>query len=71
MAEKTGNYSSDGSGVPWSSYRSSIRSIVVEEGVKVIGSACFHTCPNVTSVSLPSTLTEIGSRAFVGLTTYL
>ena len=61
---KTGSYSDDASGLPWKSYRSLIRSIVVEEGVKVIGSACFHTCPNVNSVSLPSTLTEIGYRAF-------
>lgn len=61
---KTSSYSEDASGVPWRSYRSLIRSIVVEEGVKVIGSACFHTCPNVISVTLPSTLTEIGYRAF-------
>ena len=59
-------YSSDGTSVPWKSYRSSITSIVVEEGVKVLGSVCFYGCSNATSVTLPSTLKEISYRSFYG-----
>ena len=63
-AGKMNGYPTDGSTVPWKSYRSSIRSIVVEEGVTLIGGSCFYGCSEATSVTLPSTLTEIGGYAF-------
>ena len=39
-------------------------SIVVEEGVTEIGSWCFYYMQQVTTVSLPSTLTSIHASAF-------
>lgn len=43
-----------------------IRSVVVPEGVTIIGSATFRGCKSLRSVSLPSTLRYIGSSAFEG-----
>lgn len=54
------------SGNEWnaSAIKSTITSIVVEEGVTSIGNNAFYGCSNVTSVSLPSTLTTINLYAF-------
>lgn len=51
---------------PWSSLRSSIKSIIVQEGVTSIGSYAFYYCDNLTSVTLPDSLTNIGSHVFYG-----
>lgn len=49
---------------PWDSTHSTVKTIIVEEGVTYIGQAAFSSCYQATSVSLPSTLTTIGKRAF-------
>ena len=49
---------------PWSEYASSVKKIVVEDGVTEIGAWAFGYLKNVTEVSLPSTLTSIGRNAF-------
>ena len=49
---------------PWKDIRSSITSIVVEEGVTHIGNFALTAFTKVTSVSLPWSLTSIGTRAF-------
>jgi hypothetical protein len=41
-----------------------LTSLVIPEGVKVIGAEAFSFCSNLTTVSLPSTLTTIGNEAF-------
>ena len=51
---------------PWKDYRSTIKSVVVEEGVTTIGSYAFRACTKMTSVSLPEGLTIIGVSAFQG-----
>ena len=38
---------------PWDSYRDSIKTVVVEEGVTHIGNRAFILCENISSVSLP------------------
>ena len=55
------NYSSD---VPWYSQSSSIKTIVVAEGVTSIGNYAFYNLASLTSATLPSTVLSIGSDAF-------
>lgn len=52
----------------WKNYTSSIRSIIVEEGVSGIGGEAFSQCTNLEKVSLPSSLSHIESYAFRGCT---
>jgi hypothetical protein len=52
------------SSVPWYDYRTSIKSVVLENGVIGIGQNAFYNCTNLTSVTLPETLTNIGVSAF-------
>ena len=49
---------------PWKDYRLEIESIVIEEGVKVIGEESFVDFDNLKSISLPNSLTAIHDRAF-------
>lgn len=52
---------------PWyENHQTEITSIVVGEGVTFIGGYAFYYLYNAKTVSLPSTLTEIGSKAFYG-----
>ena len=64
------NYPS-GCETPWNDFKSSIKSIVVEEGVTSIGDYAFSQCDDFDwyhsfSIELPSTLTRIGSYVFFG-----
>ena len=57
------NYSSDAS--PWDSYKDSIASLVIEDGVTSIGSQAFYRCSGLTGqLTIPDSVTEIGSEAF-------
>ena len=49
---------------PWSSYKSDITSVIVEEGITSIGDYAFFDYDNLTNVTLPLTLTSIGIRSF-------
>ena len=44
--------------------RNSLINLTIREGTKEIGDYAFYNCSNLTSVSLPSTLTSIGGSAF-------
>ena len=48
---------------PWCE-NSSIRRIVIQEGIENIGGAAFYRCGNVQTVTIPSSVTTIGSSAF-------
>lgn len=48
----------------WKFLKTSITSIVIEEGITSISVSAFDGCAAVTSVSLPSTLTNISANAF-------
>ncbi len=41
-----------------------ITSVVVPEGITKIGDACFHQCTNLSEVSLPYSLRDVGIRVF-------
>lgn len=43
---------------------STLKSIIIPEGVTSINFAAFHYCPALESVTFPSTLTSIGEKAF-------
>ena len=49
---------------PWKTNRTSIRSVVVESGITSIAHIAFTGCENLTTVSLPDTVEEIGCCAF-------
>ena len=49
---------------PWYSSKSSIKSIVIEDGVESIGDYAFQHCYNLTSISIPNSVTNIGDYAF-------
>ena len=51
---------------PWKDYRSSITSVIIEDGVTRIGGLAFADCDNasLTSVTIPASVTSIGDGAF-------
>lgn len=49
---------------PWTSYSTCLTRVIVEEGITTINSTAFYGCSAISYVSLPSTLTAIGSLAF-------
>ena len=51
---------------PWSTYASSIESVVIEDGVANIGNRAFRSLDKLTSVSIPASVTRIGVSAFLG-----
>ena len=52
--------------VPWYAMRKSVKSIVVNEGLTVIGAHAFVNCLNAVSVTLPASMTNIHRNAFLG-----
>ena len=50
--------------VPWYSKRTTVKTIVVEEGITRLGAKIFAYTTNATQAELPSTLKEIGQEAF-------
>ena len=49
---------------PWYSYRSSIKTVVIEDGVTSVGQYAFYNCAALDTLKLPDTLTSIGAYAF-------
>jgi len=58
---------------PWSDVRTSIHTIIVNEGVTTIGNNAFYDCTNLTSVTINNSVTTIGHSAFrnTGLTSVI
>ncbi len=49
---------------PWRSYKSSILSVAIEDGVTSIGNCAFYDCSSLTSIEIPNSVIEIGNMAF-------
>lgn len=74
ISRHSGYYNYGGSGyyndddpyayTPWYTYRASIKSVLIEEGVTSISKYTFSNCENISSVSLPESLLKIGDYAF-------
>ena len=56
---------------PWNSYKSSIRKVIIKEGITTIGTYAFYNYTNLKEVVIPDTVTEIHSRAFQNDTSLL
>lgn len=50
--------------MPWNSYLTSIRNLIIEQGVSTIGDYSFYDCNSLTSVIVPNSVTYIGKYAF-------
>ena len=59
------NYGSFRANIPWGT---SIKSVVIENGVTKIGNNAFRGCSALTSVIIPDSVTSIGDSAFSGCT---
>lgn len=53
-------------GIPWEDYKNDIKSIVIEEGVTNIVWGVFYNYRNVTSVTIPASVSAISYYAFPG-----
>jgi len=53
---------------PWNAYSSSIKKVVIENGVESIGKYAFYDCTGLTSVTIPNSVETIGEGAFKGCT---
>ena len=53
---------------PWYSYRTTIKTVTIENGVTVIGRQAFYDCANLKSVTIPNSVTSIGDSAFQNCT---
>ena len=51
---------------PWQNYLSSIKTVIIEDGVTSIGNDAFSDCSSLTSVTIPNSVTSIGTWAFSG-----
>ena len=57
------NYYTDNK-ASWYPYHSSIKKIIIDNGVTSIGNVAFYGCSSLTSVELPSSVMSIGTAAF-------
>ena len=55
-------------GWPWFTYKSSISSVVINEGVANIEDFSFHGCNRLISIEIPNSIVSIGRNVFYGCT---
>lgn len=60
--------SASDSKLPWKDYKTSINSIIIEDGVTKIGTYAFANCSNLTSVTIPTSMKTLAKYAFSNCT---
>ena len=55
----------DSTPAPWSLYKKSIKKIIIEEGITILGKRIFDNLTKAKTVSIPSTMTKIEEAAFI------
>ncbi len=50
---------------PWTESLNSIKEVIIEDGVKYIGTYAFANCVNLESITLPDSIEKIGINAFL------
>ena len=61
-------YDYDWGDAPWYSRRSSVKKVMIADGVTTIGDSAFYDCSSLTSVTIPDSVTTIGRYAFYDCT---
>lgn len=51
--------------VPWRKYRNYIGKVFIDEGITDIGGYAFYQCPNLSEITIPSTISQIHVHAFL------
>lgn len=51
---------------PWADYVSSVKKVIIQDGITSIVDHAFYRCTNLNSVVIPDGVTYIGTRAFSG-----
>ena len=74
LNDTTGELTISGSGVmtglfhdstsAWGSYKPSIKTVIIEDGVTSIGGNAFSDCSSLKSITIPNSVTNIGNYAF-------
>ncbi|MBQ5825758.1 MAG: leucine-rich repeat protein, partial [Clostridia bacterium] len=49
---------------PWKSYRSSVKTVIIDDSVTSIGDYAFYCCTSLASVTIGNSVTSIGNYAF-------
>lgn len=62
----TGVMDSFNSGSPWNSHKDSIKRVIIENGVTIIGMGAFKNCASLTSIEIPNSVIDIEDEAFSG-----
>ena len=67
------DYSSINNQAPWYGIRTKIIKVVIDDGANNIGNWAFSNCSNLTTVSIPNSVSWIGERSFYrcGLTSVM
>lgn len=49
---------------PWKSSKDEIKKVIIQNGVRTIGKWAFYECSNLSTVTIPQSVTSIGEYAF-------
>ena len=66
VMEFSGEGSMDSFKYGWNKYASSVKTVIISDGITSIGENAFRSCENLTEVRLSRDLEEIGEGAFWG-----
>lgn len=61
----------DSGSIPWYWNKSSIKYVVIENGVSSIGAYSFSNCSNIVSIEIPNSVERIGNLAFLNCSSLL